>query len=224
MALLHIVAGVFSAYLVREGNLLAISPIKLLRFIPEHLVLWRSDCLLLAAASLSFATFVVCAREIFDSAAGTLATLSVVCVTIAAANDLSGLCSMMVLFSDLSQQFGSHGHFLVHETIQLAWATMDSALAQCLLIGNTLYSLSGLLIVRCAFLTESFPKWLAWTGLPIWMVTLAVSVLAFLGMLQWVIMITMATVLVFVLWCTAIGVTYGRLGKLSNEGVAAPVG
>lgn len=216
MAILHVIAGVFSAYLVREGNLLEMSPIKLLRFIPEHLLIWRLDCLLLAAASLSFATFVVCAREVFDAAAGTLATLAVVCVTIAAANDLSGLCSMLVLMSDLSQQFGLHGHFLVHETIQLAWATMDHALAQCLLIGNTLYSLSGILVVRCAFLTESFPKWLAWTGLPIWLVTLTVSVLAFLGMLQWVIIVTMATVLVFVIWCTAIGVTYGRLGRVSQ--------
>jgi len=211
MAVAHVLAASLCVILVREGNLLDVSPIKLLRFIPEHGLLWRLSCFSMMVASLTFVTFVVAAREVIDQKAASLATLAVVFVAIAASNDLNGLCSMMVVFPDLAFELKENQSFLVHETIQLSWATMDQALSQCLLIGNTLYSAAGMLVVGCAFLTPSFPRWLAWSGAPIWFVTLAVSVCSFLGMLQWVIMITLATVLVFVVWCTALGISYQRL-------------
>lgn len=214
MAAAHVVACLTCVHIVREGHLAEIAPSRLLSFVPEHIILWRSGCVALAAASLTFVTFVVCAREVLDERASTLATLAVVFATMATACELNGLFAMMVLYSDLAQQFGAHGAFLVHETIQLAWATMDQALSNCLLIGNTLYGLSGLLIMRSAALTESFPKWLVWAGLPIWIVTLAVSALSFMGALKWVLMITVSTVLVFVLWSTALGVTYRRHARL----------
>lgn len=208
MSCLHLLAAIICVYIVREASLLEWSPLKLLRFIPEHMPVWRLACLAMAVASLSFVTFVVCARDVLDQRVSTLATLALVFVTIAAANDLNGLSSMLVLYSDLASQLQSSHTFMVHQTFQLSWATLDLSLAQCLLIGNTLYSFAGILIAVSGLGTSSFPKWLAWTGLPIWIATLCVSVLSFLGMLKWVLIVTMAAALVFVLWCTALGVTY----------------
>lgn len=217
MAAVHIIAAVLAVVAVREGELGEISPGKLLRFIPEHLILWRTSCLFIALSSISFVIFVVLIREILDRRVAHLATLAIVFAAIAASNDLNGLFNMMVLFADLAQQFRSHGHFLVHETMQLAWAIMDQSLTQCLLIGNSVYAASGVLVVAAGFSSDGFPKWLAWTGLTIWLVAIGISILSFLGMLQWVLVLTLATVVVFVMWSVAMGGTYWLLAERRHE-------
>ncbi len=212
-ALAHVAATLLSVYAIREGNLGDFSPLKIMHFIPHHIILWRCAWIAAALASLSFIVFVVAVCSLLDRRLRPALTVAIVLTTAALTNDLNGQFSMMVLFSDLAQQMRGHGSFLQHETVQLAWSTMNQALTQSVLIANTLYSISGMLVVVCAMMTRGFPKWLAWFGLPIWVATLWVTVFVFVGALKWALVLLLASTVGFVVWTTVMGLAFRTLGK-----------
>jgi len=213
VALTHVLATLLAVYVIREGNLGDFSPLKIMHFIPLHALIWRCAWLAAAASSLSYLVLVVCICALLDRKLRRALTVAILFTTVALANDLSGQFSMMVLFSDLAQQLHGHGTFLQHETVQLAWATMNQALSQTMLIANTLYSAAGMLVVVCALLTRSFPAWLAWLGLPVWMARLNVSILVFVGALKWALVLLVASTVGFVVWTTVMGMGLRLLGK-----------
>lgn len=204
-ALAHTVAVLLGVFAIRDGNLGDLSPLRLLQFIPQHVILWRSAWLAAAVASVSFAVFAVACCQLVDRRFRAATAVALIFVTVALTNDLNGQFSMMVLFSDLAYQMRGHGSFLQHETAQLAWSTMNQALTQSVLIANTLDALAGLIIGVCATLTRSFPKWIALVGLPIWLVMLSVSVLSFLGALKSALVLLLAVTVAFVLWAMVMG-------------------
>jgi len=214
-ALAHVCATLLSVYAIREGNLGDFSPLKLMHFIPQHVILWRCAWLAAATSSLSFLVLVVCVCTLLDRKLRPALTLAVLFATAALTNDLSGQFSMMILFSDLAQQLHGHGTFLQHETVQLAWSTMNQALSQSMLIANTLYSVAGVLVVVCALMTRSFPSWLAWLGLPVWIARLNVSILVFVGALKWALVLMVASTAGFVVWTTVMGLALRLVGKPS---------
>ena len=60
---------------------------------------------------------------------------------------------------------------------------------------------------------SSIPKWLAWLGLPIWIASLNVSILAFIGSLQWAMVLSIATTIAFVMWTVTMGLIFRMLGR-----------
>lgn len=207
-ALAHVIATLLSVYAIREGNLGDFSPLRLMQFVPQHVILWRCAWLCAALASLSFVLFALAICHLIDRRLRPALAFALILVTVAVSNDLSGQLSMLVLFSDLAYQFRAHGSFLQHETAQLAWTTMSQALTESVLVANTLYSIAGLVIVVCALLTRSFPRWLAWAGLPVWVATLSVSVLSFLGALKWALVLLLASTVAFAIWAMVMGLSW----------------
>ncbi|HEY9868460.1 MAG TPA: hypothetical protein V6D08_04790 [Candidatus Obscuribacterales bacterium] len=215
-ALAHTVAVLLGVFAIRDGNLGDLSPLRLMQFIPQHIILWRSVWLASAVASLSFAVFAVAYCQLVDRRYRAATAVALIFVTVALTNDLNGQFSMMVLFSDLAYQMRGHGSFLQHETAQLAWSTMNQALTQCVLIANTLYGFAGFIISLSAMATRSFPKWIALVGLPIWFVMLSVSVLSFLGALKSALVLLLAVTVAFVLWTMVMGYVLRHSGPAAE--------
>ena len=213
VALAHIAATMVGVFVIREGNLGDFSPLRLLRFIPTHLHMWRAACLMAALASVSFVCFVVAWRELMDARFAMLCNLAVVLTAVGAANDLQGEFSMLVLFTDLAQQLRGHGNFLQFETTQLAWLTLNQALTESGLVANCLYSVAGLILTGCAVRTRTFPRGLAWVGVPVWVANLNVSLFTFFGALQPAMVLFIATAIAFSIWVTAIGFAVLRMGR-----------
>jgi hypothetical protein len=53
-------------------------------------------------------------------------------------------------------------------------------------LANLLYTLAGFTLTLCAFRTRHFPRWLAWWTIVIWLMSLALSAVAFAGQEAWI--------------------------------------
>lgn len=212
-ALAHAVATLAGLYLVRTGSISVFSPLRLMRFVPDHIVAWKLTLLATVVATVSFVVFMVAFREILNPGMHTLLTLAIILVAIAAANDLIGQGSMMILFSDLSYQLKEPGSLMDQEIVHLGWAVINLAITLKLLIANGLYAISGILLMVCAFKTKNFPRWITFIGWPIWTVSLIVTAVAFQGHLKFAMIMMFASGIAFVFWCTLMGVTFRLLAK-----------
>jgi len=216
-ALVHTAAELLAVYMVREGNLGDFSPVKLLRFVPEHALIWRLTFLFTTLASSTLVIFLVALSQLIDRRFRVLTVSALALAILGAANDLNAQCSMLVFFADLAYSFRAHGSFLLHETMQLAWATMNHSLSQGVLIGNTLYSIAGTILAVCALRTRGFPRWVAWLALPIWFVSFNITLLVFFGILQWALVLRFAATIAFVCWVVILGLAVRSLAREPEE-------
>lgn len=202
------VSVIAAIWIVREGNLGDFSPVQILQFIPANIFLWRTACLSAALATVSFVAFTVAMQSVLELRLQPVLNFAVVLVGIGAANALNAQFAMMILLADLALQMHGHAGLSVHEDItQMSWVTMNHALSQTMLIANSLYTLAGFIIAFCILSSRFFPKWLGWLAMPIWIVTLNVSTLTFIGALQWSLVLSLAAIIAYIMWVTTLGFT-----------------
>ncbi len=223
-ALIHTAAIMLGVYTVREGNLGDFVPMKILEFVAGNVVLWKSTCLMACVATIAFVVLLIVLREVVERRLRVALNVATVLTAIAAPPALNGQMTMAVLFCDFALQNHYHHAAVAHEVSELAWAVMNSGITQCILIGNTLNSVAGIIIVACMLNSKNFPKWLAWLGMPIWIASLNVSALAFMGSLQWALVLAIASSIAFVMWATAMGLIFRMMGRPEPRPSDKPMG
>lgn len=207
------IATLSAIVIVRAGALGDFSPLGVLRFVAHNLTWWRLTLFAASAASLAYLFLVVALRDIVEPKLRSLALLCVCFCTIASTNALNAYFSMLVLFTDLSLQLSMRGGFPHAELSRLAWVTMNQSVMQTMLIANSLYAVVGLFLVSFIFRSRHLPNWLAWSGLPIALVALNVSIFTFIGELQWAMVLSFAGLIALVLWLTTLGLVLRMMAR-----------
>lgn len=203
-AICHVLALLVILYATRLGDLGAFSPAKLMKFVPDNQLIWRTMCLLSSLSSFSTVMVVLMLREVVTRRARLFMRVALILAVIGCAADLQSHFSLMVLFSDLATEIKSNGSYVRQELVQLAWMTVNQALSQTLLLTNLMYSLAGVLSVASLLMTRTFPQWLFWMGLPIWLIALSATLVAFAGQLIMALSLFICSVVGFIVWTVAI--------------------
>lgn len=212
-AIAHVAALLLILYVARVGDLSAFTPTKLMRFVPDHQLLWRSACLASSISSVSTVLVFLALNEIVAKKARLIMKIALVLAVIGCASDLQSHFSMMVLFSDLATQVKLNGTYVRQELVQLSWVTINQALSQTLLLTNLLYSIAGILTVTALLRTKIFPQWLFWMGLPLWLISLSSTAVAFAGRLTLSLSLLVGSVIGFIVWTVAIALVLDLRGN-----------
>lgn len=205
-AVVHVFSLLLSLQVVRIGDLLAFSPVKLMRFISDHQLLWRSCCLFNGISSVSSVLIFLMFNMIVDRKVRILTRVGMLLTIIACASELNAHSSFLVLLSDLAVQLKLNSSYLKNDLLQLSWVIINQSLAQILLVGNTLWSVAGLLATVAILQTKSLPKWLVWIGMPVWLLSFSATCVAFAGELSLCFSMMLAFQLGFVLWTVCLAI------------------
>lgn len=182
-AVSHVAATLICVYTFREGNFAYFSPQKLMQFVPEHLLLWRSSCLLVMLSSISTLVFILAMREVLEEKYRFLVGVAVLFAVVACGQDLSGISRMMVLFADISLQGALNAISVPQNLVQFAWSILNQSITESFMLASFLYGMGGLCISLCLTRTRILETRLAFAHLPVWMLMIACSVTTFLGYL-----------------------------------------
>lgn len=210
-AVVHVLAALVAIYTWRVGDLGEFSPVKLMRFVPDNVMLWRTSCLLTSASAISFVIVLAAIRETLPRRFRFASLIALILAIIGAANDLQSHFSMMVLFSDLASQMQLS--FSKQDLMQLAWMVINQSLSQTFLIANILYCISGVIVSVAMVLTPEYPPWASWLGVPVFALGLATSVLAFAGSLNLAICFMFGTTIMYVAWVVVLGAAVDPLTR-----------
>lgn len=170
-------------YTFREGNFTDFSPAKLMQFVPQHLLLWRTCCLLTAFSSVSRLIFILAMREVLEEKFRFIIGVAVCLSVLACSQDLEAISRMMVLFADMSLQGALNCAFTGPELVQIGWTLINSSITQTFMVASILYGSAGLLISHCLSKTRVLPRSLALAHLPVWLCTSACALATFFGYL-----------------------------------------
>lgn len=214
-AVVHVLAALVAIYTWRVGDLGEFSPVKLMRFVPDNVMLWRASCLLTSASALSFVVVLAAIRETLPRKLRFAALIALMFAIIGAANDLQSHFSMMVLFSDLASQMQLSA--VKQDLMQLAWMVISQSLSQTFLIANILYCLAGIVISVTMVMAPDYPDWVSWLGVPVFALGLATSVLAFMGSLNLAISFMFGSTILYVVWVVVLGAVVDPLTHLPEN-------
>ena len=181
--LAHTAATLVCVFAFREGNFVEFSPQRLLQFVPMHLWVWRTSCLLVMASSLSTLLFILAMRDILEEKFRSTVGVAVCLALIACMLDLEGVSRMMVLFADIALQGQINCTYLGADLVQIGWTIVNQSITQTFMLSAALYGMAGLCIVRCLSLTRFVPRFLAFAHLPVWLCMVVTAVVTFLGFL-----------------------------------------
>ena len=181
--LTHTAATLMCVLAFREGNFVEFSPQRLLQFVPQHLYVWRSCCLLVMASSVSTLLFLLAMRDVLEEKFRSTVGVAVCLAIMACMLDLEGVSRMMVLFADIAQQGQINCTYLGADLVQIGWTIVNQTITQTFLLSAFLYGTAGLCIVRCLTGTRFVPRYLAFAHLPVWLCMVVTSVITFLGFL-----------------------------------------
>lgn len=205
-SIVSVFALLMSLQVVRVGDLLAFSPIKLMRFIAEHQLIWRLDCLLNALSSVSKVLVFLMLNMIVDRRARLLTRIGLILSMIGVAVDLNAQVSLLVVLSDLAVQLKLNSSYLKQDLLQLSWLTINQALGQLILVSNLMYSIGGLTATVGLLMTRSLPKWLFWIGMPVWLLSFSGTFVSFFGQLYIAISLLLGFSLGFVVWTVTLAI------------------
>ncbi|MBK9618554.1 MAG: hypothetical protein IPO31_05110 [Candidatus Obscuribacter sp.] len=177
-AIAHTAATLICVYAFREGNFAQFSPAKLMQFVPEHMFLWRTSCLLVLLSSISTLVFILAMREVLEEKYRYLVGIAVCLSIVACGQDVEAIGRMMVLFGDIALQ-----GYIRQDSVQLGWLLINQSLTETFMMANLLYGMAGLCIALCLTKTRVLPRTLAIAHLPVWSIMLLASVSTFLGYL-----------------------------------------
>lgn len=179
----HTAATLACVYTFRDGNFTEFSPAKLMQYVPQHLLLWRSCCLLTAFASISKLIFILAMREVLEEKFRFVVGVAVCLSVVACSQDLEAIGRMMVLFADISLQGALNCAFTGPELVQIGWTLINNSITQTFMFASILYGSAGLLICYCLNRTRVLPRSLAVAHLPVWLCTLLTGIATFFGYL-----------------------------------------
>ena len=205
-AIVSVFALLVSLQVVRIGDLLAFSPVKLMRFVADNQLMWRSCCLLNALSSVSKVLVFLMLNIIVDRKARLLTRIGLILSLIGCAVDLSAQTSLLVVLSDLAVQLKLNSSYLKQDLLQLAWMTINQALGQIILVANLMYAFGGLTATIGLLQTRALPKWLFWIGMPVWLLSFAGTFVAFWGQLSLSFSLLLGFALGFIVWGVALAI------------------
>ena len=137
----YCVAIIFSVALIREGDLLDFSLVKLMKYIPENVTLWQLACIASAVATVSFTLFVVALSSVLRARASYASLAAVVLAVLGAASNINGQTAMLVLFADLCRKVEEHKVFPRQDLVELGWLVLNQSMTQTGVVGNTFFAL-----------------------------------------------------------------------------------
>ena len=205
-AIVSVFALLVSLQVVRIGDLLNFTPVKLMRFVAEHQLMWRLSCLLDATASISKVLVFLMLNIIVDRKARLLTRIGLLLSLIGCAVDLTAQVNLLVVLSDLALQLKLNSSYLKQDLLQLAWMIINQSLGQIILVSNLLYAVGGLTATIGLFQTKTLPKWLFWVGMPVWLLSLSGTFVAFLGQLSLSVSLLLGFSLGFIVWTVSLAI------------------
>lgn len=205
-SIVSVFALLMSLQVVRVGDLLAFTPVKLMRFVADHQLIWRLDCLLNAFSSVSKVLVFLMLNIIVDRKARLLTRIGLILSMIGVAVDLNAQVSLLVVLSDLAVQLKLNSSYLKQDLLQLAWMTINQALGQLILVSNLMYSIGGLTATVGLLMTKSLPKWLFWIGMPVWLLSFSGTFVAFFGQLTLTVSLLLGFSLGFIVWTVTLAI------------------
>jgi hypothetical protein len=179
--LAHTAATLMCVFAFREGNFTEFSPQRLLQFVPQHLWVWRTCCLLVMGSSLSTLLFVLAMRDVLEEKFRSTVGVAVCLAIVACVLDLEGVSRMMVLFADIAMQGQINCTYLGADLVQIGWTIINQSITQTFMLSAFLYGAAGLCIVRCLSGTRFVPRYLAFAHLPVWLCMVVTAVVTFVG-------------------------------------------
>ncbi len=205
-AIISVFALLLSLQVVRIGDLLAFSPVKLMRFVAEHQLMWRLSCLLNALSSVSKVLVFLMLNVIVDRKARLLTRIGLLLSLIGCAVDLNAQISLLVVLSDLAVQLKLNSSYLKQDLLQLSWMIINQALGQLILVSNLMYAVGGLTATIGLFQTKSLPRWLFWIGMPVWLLSFSGTLVAFFGQLSLSVSLLLGFALGFIVWAVSLAI------------------
>lgn len=205
-AIVSVFALLVSLQVVRIGDLLAFTPVKLMRFIADHQLMWRASCLLNAVSSVSKVLVFLLLNIIVDRKARLMTRIGLLLSLIGCAVDLSAQVSLLVVLSDLAVQLKLNFNYLKQDLLQLSWMVINQALGQIILVANVMYSIGGLTATIGLFQTKSLPRWLFWIGMPVWLLSFSGTLVAFFGQLPLAVSLLLGFSLGFIVWAVSLAI------------------
>jgi len=205
-AIVSVFALLFALQVVRLGDLLNFTPVKLMRFVADHQLMWRASCLLDAIASVSKVLVFLLLNVIVDRKARLLTRIGLLLSLIGCAVELTAQVNLLVVLSDLAVQLKLNSSYLKQDLLMLSWITINQALGQIILVSNLMYAIGGLTVTIGLFMTKSLPKWLFWIGMPVWLLSLSGTFVAFLGQLPLSMSLLLGFSLGFIVWAVSLAI------------------
>lgn len=216
-AIVSVFALLVSLQVVRIGDLLNFTPVKLMRFVAEHQLMWRLSCLLDATASISKVLVFLMLNIIVDRKARLLTRIGLLLSLIGCAVDLTAQVNLLVVLSDLALQLKLNSSYLKQDLLQLAWMIINQSLGQIILVSNLMYAVGGLTATIGLFQTKSLPKWLFWVGMPVWLLSLSGTFVAFLGQLSLSVSLLLGFSLGFIVWTVSLAIVLDLRARPESE-------
>lgn len=199
---------------IAQGHSLeAPTPIKIIQFISENILLWRAACAVHALETIMFVFFCVAFVQTLERRYRALTTFALLMVAVAASSSLDAEFTLLVLASDLARDQLNGSSAMPADVFQSAWLIIASAITHYILIANTLNGIAGTILTGCSLAHRNFPKPLAWLGIPVWTVTLAASIAGAMGRLETALLLMGAASLAFITWAAAIAIAMPSIAK-----------
>ncbi len=218
---LHATAVFLAIYSFRTGDLQALSLVQLMQFVSTHHAVWQSTCALAGLCAISFLFLFLAIKQILRVRDTLWLNMAMMLTVIAVALDLQSFGNLMIYFSDISTQLLRVSGFKQYLILE-GWRSLNQALTQSLVLANTLYAASGLILARAIIAGFGLPKWLGWTSIPVWLVAISASILTLAGQLSMVIVVMFAMVIAFILWTIALAVAVDAYSHSHREALAKP--
>lgn len=193
------------------------TPIKIIQYVGDNILLWRSTCAVHALGTIMFVFFCVAFVQVVQRRFRALTTFALLLVAIAASSSLTAEFNLLVLASDLARDQLNGLSYMPADVFQSAWLIIAGAITHYILIGNTLNGIAGVILTGCALATPAFPKALAWLSVPVWLLTLGASVVGATGKLELALLLMGASSLAFVIWAGAIGIAIPFITKQTKQ-------
>ena len=204
---------VMDIVLAQSHGLDSPTPLKIIQYIGDNILLWRATCAVHALATIMFVFFCVAFVQTLERRYRTLTTFALLLVAIAASSSLTAEFSLLVLASDLARDQLNGLNYMPADAFQSAWLIIAGAITHYILIGNTLNGMAGVILTGCSLVHRTFPKPLAWLGIPVWLIMLAASVVGAMGKLETALLLMGAASLAFVTWASALGIAMPFMAK-----------
>ncbi len=201
----HIVAVFLAIYALRQGDLHGLSLVHLVDYVPKHTLVWQSTCLAIGASSLSYLFLLLGIRQVISIANQLWITMAVLVTVIGVTLDLQTFGTLAITFSDISTQLipsSNYKQLLLME----CWRIVNQSLTQSVIISNSLYAGSGLMVAASIITGVGMPKWLGWISIPVWLAGLAAAILTLTGQLTLAMVLMFAMTIAFIIWAIAVAV------------------
>jgi hypothetical protein len=199
---------------ISQGHSLdAPTPIKIIQYISENILMWRAACASHALSTIMFVFFCVAFVQTLERRYRTLTTFALLLVAVAASSSLNAEFTLLVLASDLARDQLNGSAVMPADAFQSAWLIIAGAITHYILIGNTLNGIAGVILTGCCLVHRNFPKPLAWLGIPVWVITITASVTGAMGRLETALLLMGAASLAFITWAASVGIAMPFIAK-----------